>query len=287
VPFVAAYLVLAPITRAAYQYARETASTQSIQAGIDVVMRGEWLMWRKPYHLWFLVALLIFTWIAVGGRQLLLRFAPRAAERIVAAARSILASRWRAALVALVIAPTTVTGYLHGNGNIRMPLLGMTMLLFFVLGWLLYRHRDLLPALGDRAWRLIAIAVLATPATVWGSRLRLIWQDDTPLAAGIVAGVGNTILAACMTLGLLGLFQAHLDRPSAAWRYISDASYWIYLIHLPLVIAVSATLSVTPYPAAVKYLMTVAIVVPIVMASYHFGVRHTAFGGKRKTPANA
>lgn len=36
---------------------------------------------------------------------------------------------------------------------------------------------------------------------------------------------------------LIGLAVGLLSRPSGAVRYIADASYWIYLAHLPLVYA--------------------------------------------------
>ena len=38
-------------------------------------------------------------------------------------------------------------------------------------------------------------------------------------------------------LGFLGLFTRFCQRPNAWGRYLADASYWIYLVHLPVVIA--------------------------------------------------
>ena len=93
-----------------------------------------------------------------------------------------------------------------------------------------------------------------------------------------MAGISNSILAAFMTFGLLGIYQDRFGRPSALGRYVSDASYWIYLIHYPLLIAVAGALTVTPFSAVIKYLLTVAVVVPLVLASYHYGVRSTRFG---------
>ena len=40
-----------------------------------------------------------------------------------------------------------------------------------------------------------------------------------------------------MTLGLMGLFRTAMGEGNARVRYLSDASYWLYLIHLPLIIA--------------------------------------------------
>ena len=51
----------------------------------------------------------------------------------------------------------------------------------------------------------------------------------------LVPAVMQAAFAWTMTLGLIGLF-AKLFRRERAWvRYLSDASYWIYLAHMPLV----------------------------------------------------
>ena len=102
--------------------------------------------------------------------------------------------------------------------------------------------------------------------------------DDSQLVIGLVAGISNSMLAAFMTFGLLGINQDRFNNPSALGRYFSDASYCIYLIHYPLLNAVAGALTVTSFPAVIKYLLTLAVVVPLVLASYHYGVRSTRFG---------
>lgn len=286
-PFVVAYLLLSPVTRAAHLFAREASQTQSLQAGIDVLMHIQFLHWGNTYHLWFLPALLFFTGIGIVGYLVLRHLSPAVIRYADTVSRALLESRWRAVVVTAVIAPAVVWAYILPAGGERTAWLGFPLFVFFLLGWMLYRYRDLLPVFGAQANRLILIAVLATPVTVWASRLRLIAEGEHDLMIGIIAGAGNTVLAACMTCGLLGLFQARLDQPSAAWRYVSDASYWIYLVHLPLVLFVAAALSVTNLPAVIKYLLTVSIVLPIVVGSYQLCVKSTRLGqvligGQRK-----
>ena len=289
-PFLIAYVVLTPLTRVAYRFARNAAADQSLQAGIDALMRGSWLHWNKLYHLWFLPALLFFTLLALGLHYLLKNGPPSYAERVAALARRFLASRWRAALLALFLAPATVTAYLFELGAIRYSMLGIALFGYFVLGWLLARQRDLLPRFREQAWGLLGMALLFIPVTVWASRLRFLTYGDAGTLVNTVAGIGNTILPACMTFGLLGLLQARLNRPSARWRYFSDASYWIYLIHMPFVVAVGGVLSVIAMPAVLKYLITVAIVLPLVIGTYHYGVRRSPLGniliGGRKDRQN-
>ncbi len=80
------------------------------------------------------------------------------------------------------------------------------------------------------------------------------------------------------TFGLIGLAMRFLSGQNAAIRYVADSSYWVYLIHLLLLVAVAGALSATAFSAATKYLLTLALVVPIVFSSYHFCVRSTRFG---------
>jgi len=76
------------------------------------------------------------------------------------------------------------------------------------------------------------------------------WRVVLPLSLVVVfpaaiATIGNrpaavvlqTAFAWGMSLSLIGLFHALLHRERPWVRWLSDASYWVYLLHLPLVIA--------------------------------------------------
>ncbi len=289
-PLLAAYLLLSPLTRGAYAFAREVAVNGSLQPGVDLLLQGEWVRWSKAYHLWFLISLLLYTALAVCLRWGVLQIVGQRASHILSATRLLFTSRWRSLLLALVVSLTMVPAYVIYDGDATtLPMQG-ALLSFFVLGWLLYLHRDLLPTFRRSAWRPIAAAIAVLPLAAWSTRERLFNPDDADLLVGITAGITNSLLPALMTFGLLGVFQRRFDqRPSAFGLYISDASYWIYLIHLPLLVAMAGVLAVTPYPAFVKYLLTLAVVVPVVLSSYHFGVRSTALGrflkGRKPAPA--
>lgn len=283
-PFIAAWIVLAPLTRAAYQFARNAASDQTIQAGIEAVSRGNWLDWGKIYHLWFLPALFLFTLMALGCHKLVHGAGPRVSGAINNASRRFLASPWRTLLLTLILAVAVVPPYVFGESVAKYGWKGISLFGYFVLGWLLYRQRDLLPSLARQYWLLIIIALLAVAPTIWATRLRLFAYGDIELLTGLVAGFGNAVIAACLTFGLLGLAQARGDQPSSLWRYFSEASYWIYLVHFPFVLVVGGALSVISMPAVIKYVLTVLIVFPIVVGSYHYGVRRPALarGGRNK-----
>ena len=278
-PLVVAYLLLSPLTRGAYAFANEVSVSGSLQTGVDLLLRADWIRWSKAYHLWFLISLLLYTALAVCLEWVLRRFLRGRVSHIRATTRQLLTSRWRSTLLSLIVACTMIPAYVLHDGDATTLPMQATLFGFFVFGWLLYLHRDLLPTIRQGAWRPIVVALAVLPAAVWSTRERLFSPDDLQPLAGVVAGMSNSILAAFMTFGLLGIFQTRFDqRPSPIGQYISDASYWIYLIHLPLLVAVAGALSATALSAATKYLLTLALVVPIVFSSYHFCVRSTRFG---------
>jgi glucans biosynthesis protein C len=74
-------------------------------------------------------------------------------------------------------------------------------------------------------------------------------------------------------------------KPSATVRYCADASYWFYLAHLPIVLFLQARWQDMTWPAPVQFGLILSITVLVLLASYHWGVRHTWIGtmlnGKR------
>jgi hypothetical protein len=78
--------------------------------------------------------------------------------------------------------------------------------------------------------------------------------------------------------GTLGLFQVRFSTQSAAWRYVADSAYWIYLAHLPLVAALQVWLAARPWPGSLKFVTVNAVTFALMFASYHYFVRSTFIG---------
>ena len=81
-----------------------------------------------------------------------------------------------------------------------------------------------------------------------------------------------------MSLGCLGLFERYLAQPSARLRYLSDSSYWLYLAHLPLVVALQSIVSTWDGGAVLKFASVLLLSMPLLLASYHLLVRSTPLG---------
>jgi peptidoglycan/LPS O-acetylase OafA/YrhL len=86
------------------------------------------------------------------------------------------------------------------------------------------------------------------------------------------------LVAWLSVFGLMAIFlnQWKSDRP--AFRYLADASYWVYIIHLPLVGMSHIALQQAPIGAFTKFLLTALITLSVAVMSYQTCVRYTFIG---------
>ena len=92
-----------------------------------------------------------------------------------------------------------------------------------------------------------------------------------------------------MVIGLTGLFRAVVRGEDSRIRYLMESAYWLYLAHLPLIIYLQLPLARPAWPALVKFVVLLAVAMPILLASYQWLVRYTVIGRilNGKNPARA
>jgi len=100
----------------------------------------------------------------------------------------------------------------------------------------------------------------------------------------LLASVLQPAYAWAMSLGLIGLFARFSSRHSPLVSWLADASYWMYLVHPPLVMLAQMIVRSWPMPADLKFLVVMALVTPVLLLSYRYGVRHTAIGSLLNGP---
>ncbi len=149
--------------------------------------------------------------------------------------------------------------------------------LFFFFGAALYAQRDLLPVLRRGAWTRVLLGLALFPLNFFATRFQgnLLLPD---LRARALAAATGSISAWLLTLGLLGLFLEYANTPNRYIRYLTDAAYWLYLVHLPLVNYIGGILARTVLPLWLKALLTLVIAIPLLLLSYHLMVRSTFIG---------
>ena len=88
----------------------------------------------------------------------------------------------------------------------------------------------------------------------------------------------EAVCAWLMCFGLMGLFRWVASRESFTVRYLSDASYWMYLVHLPLVMVAQYLALYLPIHYHFKFLIVCVGVSAVLVATYQLGVRYTFIG---------
>ncbi|MEV4462389.1 acyltransferase family protein [Micromonospora echinofusca] len=164
------------------------------------------------------------------------------------------------------------------NGVIPNPVAVVAYGTAFGFGWLLHRQVDLLRFWERRGLRNLAIAVVLTGVAL--AMAGTIPPDEAePMGTKkIVYAVVYVLAIWTWTMALMGLAMRYLSKPNPAIRYVSDASYWIYIIHLPVVMAVQTAVAQVGLPWFVKYPLILLVTYPLTLVSYRYLVRHTFIG---------
>lgn len=168
-------------------------------------------------------------------------------------------------------------------GLLPQPHLLVYYAIFFGFGAMYFTCPDPGGHLGRWWWLSFLLAVLiALP-------MGLTALDNRPVTAW--AHGAQTIYAWAMTFGLIGLFRVLLKRENRTMRYLSDSSYWMYLAHVPLIIAAQAVVRDWPLPALIKFLLVCLVVTGFLLLTYQTLVRYTWLGrllnGPRTRPKHA
>jgi glucan biosynthesis protein C len=148
----------------------------------------------------------------------------------------------------------------------------------FGFGWLAHRELDRLLAL-ERQW--LAFCLLAIVLTAVSYYI----AGGTPRFEAYLEGRDLMIYCAayfvamwCWILGLTGAAVRFLSGESPVRRYIADSSYWLYLMHLPVLAFFAALMSPLPLHWTIKYPLQVGATLVVLLVSYRYLVRSTFIG---------
>ncbi len=240
-------------------------------------------------HLWFLYYLLIFYVLALAIRSLVVAVDPRgvlaaACDRVI---KFVMSGVWGPVLIALPIAAYLyqLESWTEWLGLPAPFLLTPDMKavlgygIAFGLGWVLNRQVQALLDL-QRIW--YVYFVLAAALTVFC----LATIGTTPRwTGGALAGTDRLLYTAAYVVGMwcwifafVGTAVRYLSTPHRVTRYLADASYWVYLMHLSTLIFFINLLRPFDWHWSIKLAISVGGSMPILLGTYHLFVRFTWIG---------
>ncbi len=157
--------------------------------------------------------------------------------------------------------------------------------LFFACGYVVFRHADALSRYS--ADRRVLLGLGAISYLVFYQLLPADLRAQQPQGwTKLLIIVCEASGALCWTLAALLYGQRYLNRSNPVLRYLSGVSYWVYLVHIPLLFLVQFGMTDLLWPAGVKFLVAVLVTLSGCLLSFHLLVKPTLLG-KIVAPAAA
>jgi glucan biosynthesis protein C len=314
VPFLIGWFILWPVTMFAASFATlmqhappGSDSVLSVLGRIDYVnclpfMQGEEFLVRgqaEPnlLHLWFLYYLLLFCVITLPIALLLERPAGRFRSALSGWVRRVATGDLRFLRMPILIGVTflMLLNAQDGPGlDTRVEFVPdlrifVTYLLFFLAGWVFHRHRELVDQLQPWAWLRLGVGfaflmlgfLFSLGHIVLAPTMQATSTDAARTALLLIFVMSQAAIAIAMWLmifGLMGLSERLFTKASPNVRYLVDASYWIYLAHLPLCILLPPIFRDWDLAGSIKMWVVMLLVIIPMLLSYHFLVRATPIG---------
>lgn len=164
-------------------------------------------------------------------------------------------------LMGEILGPDTYTGILPP------PHMLFYYMIFFSFGLIYFDLNDYACKLTRFWYIMLPLALLMIfPAAI-------VFKDNLPLNL-----LMQTLLIWNMVFGMMGMFHALIKKENIFIRYLSDSSYWIYIVHLPLVIVLQFLVREWPISALLKFLLINITTITLLLFSYHLLVRSTWIG---------
>lgn len=228
----------------------------------------------KMAHLWFLYFLailaLVFFLIAM-----LFRKETAFTTSFKKAAAYILKSFWLRLVVVIVcyflmFVWMGTAGIITSNTWILNFVVLLLYFLFFGLGWMIYKTGSLQYLKTNSIAQLIAATLLFLAADF------IPWQNS-----GLEYTVKQLLTAVSGSLfifGFIAFFLTYFHSYSKRLSYLMEASYWVYIIHLPLIAFIPGLMAGSGIPVFLKFIITLTVTSVICMLSYKYVVRGTFIG---------
>lgn len=163
-------------------------------------------------------------------------------------------------------------------GLVILPSVFFIFMMCFFVGWLLFINNRLLQQ-SNKLWKWILTFGLVAGASAYillGVSSNPVMIEDGAYKAGIAVLYAGGLWG--ITLGLMGL-ASRVVRKGYQWiEYITKASYWTYLVHLPISFGLHMVFAHLDLPALVAIPAMVSITILICFITYEYLVRHTIIG---------
>lgn len=234
-------------------------------------------MWFLYYLIWLVLGFMGVAWIA---QKLKLKAVP---AWFVASPYRLL---W---LLPITFVPQAFMTMSFGAdtaiGLVPWPPKMLYYAIFFGFGAMCFGHEEFEEKVGkwwpmSLMWAALAFAAAYYWFTVRGDAYAAGFAENQSqiVRSHVLCSAFTVLYTWLTTFGLIGFFRAFCSGENPRIRYIADASYWLYLMHLPIIMGLQAWVSGWHYPSAVKFIGMCVITTAILLVLYEIMVRYTWIG---------
>jgi glucans biosynthesis protein C len=269
------YFTILPLTLAPYLWVVEFNDLDGWKQLLDFFGRFYTLEAHYGFmHLWFLQHLLVYYGLFITTLYIFIKLNSKPVGLnkpgiglsvfnfmlISVAVLGILSQFFETAL------PSIWTGFI-----IPIPQLAY-YLFFFVLGWWLENRRNLFRSF-EGIYKSFVIV---------GTCLNFLVLYFLNSEVKVMPAAGLKFLFAIQTMlliiGFIGLFNAKFKSLKPFWKYVADAAYWVYLIHMPIVLTTQLLLLNTAVPGFLRFPIVILTTIVTSFGTYHLLIRYSWAG---------
>lgn len=233
-------------------------------------------------HMWFIYYLMWFCMLAAAFGAVGKYLPASVGAAVAKTMRTLAAKGWGALVLAIplaIVGAQYKAGMLSPNGSF-IPNLNETVHsgLFFLAGWMIYGVRDTLLPMYKADW--IKYLVAGTVPFLICCKLFALYAASPATTADLFPWIAffYAVTSWLWSFGLIGLFLRFLPHQNRVLRYISDSSYWVFLVHMLGTMGFGVLLFNAPLGALTKMGLNIALTTMACLLSYHFLVRRTWIG---------
>ncbi len=250
-------------------------------------------------HLWFLYVLSLF-YVAMLSVRALLQKIDRKKHLSQLADRCIQAATLPGGALLLAL-PAAIALYFHSKWMMWFGVPTPDQSLYpnlaalvsggsgFIFGWLLQRQTQLLSAFVRFWWLHLLIALASTIFCLNSVGLTPSFEAAPQNLHTLAFAYTYCIGAWSWAFAIIGIACRFFSRYSPVRRTIADASYWVYIVHLPVVMALQVAFSMVKWPVWLEYPLALSVGFALMFGSYWLCVRGRWIGalltGKQRQQA--
>lgn len=272
------YFTILPLTLAPYLLTVEFTGKDSWNQLMDFYVRFYTFHAHSGFmHLWFLQHLLIYYGLFILSHFLI-------STQKLEVPKWISQLKFNERPILFLVAITVVLVFLSQLFDSALPSIWtgfviplpqfLYYLFFFVLGWWLENQRNLFGSFVSAYKPFLFAGIVLNFLVLY------LLNFETGLSTSGLMGLKSlfSVQTMLLVIGSIGLFMATFKTPSFFWSYIADSAYWVYLIHMPIVLIAQLLLVNSSMPGVLKFPIVIFAATLVSFGSYHVMVRYTWIG---------